>query len=416
MSSPYGWGITPKQPSQAGESKPTPPQGQTSREAGYSQKQEAQPSRAAGYSQPQQVLSYGFNLPSQQESQSAQQYGFGAQQQEQQQRAQENQPVQQYGFGAQQQERPSPQYGFSSQQQEQPATQYGFTPQQQYQQPSSQTTEPYGQASQQYAGAPAQQYQPGINAQQGYYPSMQEQFDNNDKYNTKAILGLIFTFLFWPVGLVLSIMGRNEIKQNGGKGKGLTTASFVLCGLSIVSTIVVTAMVLTGALNAGAGRANQLAGRKSGYSYSSKGHSGWEFSGDGNSKGNVGGNSKGTTSGNAPGGNASNPVTTGKDKNKYSTAKEWYEKSNDAKTNIHMLGATYAPDGDETTFSDDNTLVEKLTINGMTADNANGNFGQSVKTDFGNIAAVMKEQVSGDAKLHLIVQNGNGEVFIDQTF
>lgn len=81
-----------------------------------------------------------------------------------------------------------------------------------------------------------------------------------------------------------------------------------------------------------------------------------------------------------------------------------------------MLGATYAPDGDETTFSDDNTLVEKLTINGMIADNANGNFGKSVKTDFGNIAAVMKEQVSGDAKLHLIVQNGNGEVFIDQTY
>ena len=382
MSSPYGWGITPKQPSQAGESKPTPAQAQPSqageskptpaqaqpsRAAGYSQKQEAQPSQAAGYSQsqhPQQTPTYGFNLPSQQESQSTPQYGFGAQQQEQ--RVQENQPAPQYGFGAQQQEQPAPQYGFA--------------PQQQYQQPASQPTEPYGQAPQQYVGASAQQYQPGINAQQGYYPSMQEQFDNNDKYNTKAILGLIFTFLFWPVGLVLSIMGRNEIKQNGGKGKGLTTASFVLCGLSIVSTIVIIAMVLTGALNAGAGRANQLAGQSDGYYSSSKGTSGWEFSGNGNSsKGNASGNSKGNTSGNAPSGKASNPVTTGKDKNKYSTAKEWYEKSNDAKTNIHMLGATYAPDGDETTFSDDNTLVEKLTINGMTADNANGNFGQSVR-------------------------------------
>lgn len=385
MSSPYGWGITPKQPSQAGESKPTTAQAQPSQAPGYSQSQQAQ-----------QQPTYGFNLPSQQESQSAQQYGFGAQQQEQQ-RAQEQ---------------PAPQYGFDAQQQEQPAPQYGFAPQQQYQQPASQPTESYGQAPQQYAGAPTQQYQPGMNAQQGYYPSMQEQFDNNDKYNTKAILGLIFTFLFWPVGLVLSIMGRNEIKQNGGKGKGLTTASFVLCGLSIVSTIVVTAMVLTGALNAGAGRANQLAGQSGGYYSSSKDTSGWEFS----EKGNAGGSSKGNTSGNAPSGNASNPVTTGKDKNKYSTAKEWYEKSNDAKTNIHMLGATYAPDGDETTFSDDNTLVEKLTINGMTADNANGNFGKSVKIDFGNIAAVMKEQVSGDAKLHLIVQNENGEVFIDQTF
>lgn len=388
MSSPYGWGITPKQPSQAGESKPTPPQGQPSQAAGYSQNQEAQPSQAPGYSraqQAQQTPTYGFNLPSQQEGLSAQQYSF------------------QQGEGQRAQEQPAPQYGFGAQQQEQSSPQYGFSPQQQYQQPASQPTEPYGQAPQQYAGAPTQQCQPGINAQQGYYPSMQEQFDNNDKYNTKAILGLIFTFLFWPVGLVLAILGRNEIKQNGGKGKGLTTASFVLCGLSIVSTIVVTAMVLTGALNAGAGRASQHAGQSGGY-YSSKGTSGWEFS------------NKGNASGNAPSGNASNPVTTGKDKNKYSTVKEWYEKSNDAKTNIHMLGATYAPDGDETTFSDDNTLVEKLTINGMTADNANGNFGKSVKTDFGNIAAVMKEQVSGDAKLHLIVQNENGEVFIDQTF
>lgn len=402
MSSPYGWGITPKQPSQAGESKPTPPQAQPSRAAGYSQKQEAQPSQALGYSQPQQsqqaqqAPTYGFNLPSQQESQSAQQYGFNVQQEE----------------GQLAQEQPAPQYGFAPQQQEQTVPQYGFAPQQQYQQPSSQPTEPYGQAPQQYAGAPTQQYQPGMNAQQGYYPSMQEQFDNNDKYNTKAILGFIFTFLFWPVGLVLSIMGRNEIKKNGGKGKGLTTASFVLCGLSIVSTIVITAMVLTGALNAGAGRASQLAGQPGGYYSSSRGTSGWEFS----EKGNASGSSKGNTSGNAPSGNASNPVTTGKDKNKYSTAKEWYDKSNDAKTNIHMLGATYAPDGDETTFSDDNTLVEKLTINGMTADNANGNFGKSVKTDFGNIAAVMKEQVSGDANLHLIVQNENGEVFIDQTY
>lgn len=299
MSSPYGWGITPKQPSQAGESKPTPAQAKSSQAPGYSQKQEAQPSQALGYSQPQQVQQapiYGFNLSSQQEQQSAQQYDFNAQQEE----------------GKRAQEQPSPQYGFAPQQQEQPAPQYGFAPQQQYQQPVYQPTESYGQAPQQYAGAPTQQYQSGINAQQGYYPSMQEQFDNNDKYNTKAVLGLIFTFLFWPVGLVLSIMGRNEIKQNGGKGRGLTTASFVLCGLSIVTTIVVTAMVLTGALNAGAGRANQLAGQSGGYYSSSKGTPGWEFSGKGNSSSN----SKGNTGGNAPSGNASNPVTTGKDKNK----------------------------------------------------------------------------------------------------
>lgn len=72
---------------------------------------------------------------------------------------------------------------------------------------------------------------------------MQGQFDNN-KYNTKAILGFIFSFVCWPAGLVLSILGRNEIKRNGGKGKGLTTASFVLCGISVVAAIVAIVMVL----------------------------------------------------------------------------------------------------------------------------------------------------------------------------
>lgn len=214
MSSPYGWGATPPQSSGNGvpESAPTP---------------------AGGYSQqptPQQNPSYGFN--------NQPQYGFGAQ-------PQQSQPTQ----GA-------PQYGFNAQQpqgqQYQQGAPYGFN---------------NGQDAQQSVGSPTQQYQQGINNQplyMGDYPSMQGQFDNNDKYNTKAVLGFIFVFLFWPVGLVLAILGRNEINKNGGKGKGLTTASFVLCGIDIVVTIVFTVMVFTGALDYSVAYDEPLQG----YSYS----------------------------------------------------------------------------------------------------------------------------------------------------
>ncbi len=204
MSSPYGWGVTPSQPSNNGVPESTP-------------------SQASGYSQqptPPQNPSYGFNnQPQPQPSQGIQlppQYDFDAQSQPQ-------QSAPQYGFDAQSQ--PSaPQQGAS----------HGFN---------------NGQEGQQPVNTYAQLPQQGINNQplyQGNYPSMQGQFDNN-KYNTKAILGFIFSFVCWPAGLVLSILGRNEIKRNGGKGKGLTTASFVLCGISVVAAIVAIVMVFTSA-------------------------------------------------------------------------------------------------------------------------------------------------------------------------
>lgn len=225
MSSPYGWGVTSPQSSSNGAPESAPAQAN-----GYSQQ-----SPSYGFNnQPQPTPQYGFNN----QPQSAPQYGFGAQ-------TQQSQPQQgdpQYGFGTQQPPQGSPQYGFGAQQLQG----------QQYQQ-----DEPYGfnngQDAQQPISSSTQQYQQGINSQplyMGDYPSMQGQFDSSNEYNIKAVLGFIFVFLFWPVGLVLSILGRNEINRNGGKGKGLTTASFVLCGIDIVVTVVAivfTVMAFTGA-------------------------------------------------------------------------------------------------------------------------------------------------------------------------
>ena len=239
MSNPYGWGATSPQPSNNGAP-------------------ESAPTQASGY--PQQNSSSGFSAQSQpqtrQVSQSAPQYGFGTQPQQGQQY-----PHPQQGQQYSQPQQVTPQYGFGQQSQGQ---QYGFA-----QQPQSSASYGFnnGQDTQQPVGSPSQQSLYDINNQppyQGNYPSMQGQFDNNDKYNTKAVLGFIFTFIIWPVGLVLSILGRNEINRDGGKGKGLTTASFVLCGIDIVATIMFIVMIFTGVL----GSSTTYVDQPSNYSYS----------------------------------------------------------------------------------------------------------------------------------------------------
>lgn len=41
-------------------------------------------------------------------------------------------------------------------------------------------------------------------------------------------------------------MGRKEIDKNGGKGRGLTTAAFVICGIEAVYTLVVILLIIFG--------------------------------------------------------------------------------------------------------------------------------------------------------------------------
>lgn len=110
-----------------------------------------------------------------------------------------------------------PQYGAPQQPQaQQPnpyAQEYGYAGQQSYTQPT------YGQAPQQPYGQ-----------QPAYYPQ--------DRWNGMAIAGFVCSFLFSIVGLVLSIIGYNQTKKTGEKGKELALAGIIISGLSIVMTIV----------------------------------------------------------------------------------------------------------------------------------------------------------------------------------
>lgn len=53
--------------------------------------------------------------------------------------------------------------------------------------------------------------------------------------NTIAIVGFVLAFLFWPAGLVCSILGLNKSKTMGGKGRGLAIAGIII---SVVAAIV----------------------------------------------------------------------------------------------------------------------------------------------------------------------------------
>lgn len=114
-----------------------------------------------------------------------------------------------------------PQY--SAPQQPNPyAQEYGYAGQQPYTQPA------YGQAPQQPYGQ--QPYGQPYAQQPAAYPQ--------DRWNGMAIAGFVCSFLFSIVGLVLSIIGYNQTKKTGEKGKELALAGIIISGLSIVMTIV----------------------------------------------------------------------------------------------------------------------------------------------------------------------------------
>ena len=133
-----------------------------------------------------------------------------------------------------------PQYGAPQQPQaQQPnpyAQEYGYAGQQQYTQPG------YGQAPQRPYGQ--QPYGQPYAQQPAAYPQ--------DRWNGMAIAGFVCSFIFSIVGLVLSIIGYNQTKKTGEKGKELALAGIIISGLSIVMTIVmIIAFVVIGVSVAG---------------------------------------------------------------------------------------------------------------------------------------------------------------------
>lgn len=81
---------------------------------------------------------------------------------------------------------------------------------------------------------PQQQYAPAAPAAPAYAAA-----PVNDKWNGLAIAAFIFGLLGGLLGLIFGIIALNQIKKNGGKGKGLAIAGIVLFIVWIVLGIIV---------------------------------------------------------------------------------------------------------------------------------------------------------------------------------
>jgi hypothetical protein len=95
----------------------------------------------------------------------------------------------------------------------------------------------------QYQSAPPPAYppeQPGYGqpayGQPGYQPP---------RTNTMAILGLVFAFVFSPLGVVFSAIGLKQIKERREGGRGLALAGLIISILSIVVGILLVVLFAT---------------------------------------------------------------------------------------------------------------------------------------------------------------------------
>ena len=95
----------------------------------------------------------------------------------------------------------------------------------------------------QYQSAPPPAYpaeQPGHGqpayGQPGYQPQ---------KTNTMAILGLVFAFVFSPLGVVFSAIGLKQIKERREGGRGLALAGLIISIISLIIGIVAVVLFAT---------------------------------------------------------------------------------------------------------------------------------------------------------------------------
>jgi Domain of unknown function (DUF4190) len=91
----------------------------------------------------------------------------------------------------------------------------------------------------QYQSAPPPGYspdQPPAYGQPGYQPP---------KTNTMAILGLVFAFVFSPLGVVFSAIGLKQIKERREGGRGLALAGLIISIISIVLGILLIVLFAT---------------------------------------------------------------------------------------------------------------------------------------------------------------------------
>lgn len=69
--------------------------------------------------------------------------------------------------------------------------------------------------------------------------------------NTKAILALVFAFVFWPAAIFLGHSARKEIRRTGESGQGLATAGLVLSYIWAALTALILVVFIAAAASVG---------------------------------------------------------------------------------------------------------------------------------------------------------------------
>ena len=78
----------------------------------------------------------------------------------------------------------------------------------------------------------------------GQEPYGQQPYGQPAKTNTMAILGLVFAFVFSPLGIVFSALGLSQIKQRREGGRGLALAGLILSIVFVLLGVLMLVFVL----------------------------------------------------------------------------------------------------------------------------------------------------------------------------
>ena len=83
-------------------------------------------------------------------------------------------------------------------------------------------------------------------------PPMQNQQMNAPmapaKTNTMAILSIVFTFIFTPMGIIFGAIALNQIKKTGEEGKGLALAGLIISSVTTVLGLLFIVLMIIGAI------------------------------------------------------------------------------------------------------------------------------------------------------------------------
>lgn len=248
--------------------------------------------------------------------------------------------------------------------------------------------------------------QPGWSGSYGSVPP-----EANQKYNGLAIAGFICSFLVSLPGLILSIVGLNQIKKQGGKGKGLAIAGIIISAAGMVIQVILVIALIVGGVSY-TSKAIDEAKTDSFYSQSSSGN------GDSSDKSKAQDNLDDALDDTL--GETHDDLTDG-DYGLYDSIQDFVDYS-EFKDSIESEADTFADTG--ITFNyrvDGNTLVYEYVL-----DDSYASLGDTVASSLdamdstyqstANLLGSMCKTSSGKASLRVIMHTQSGQSLYDKTW